>query len=70
MRVHVCVFTRARTHTLHTVYSSESRDREDTLGEPEEFKETRCQDTQICVCVRSAHVYIYAGRSAPIKHTR
>ena len=55
--------TRTHIHTARRGYSKcEPRGRDGTLGEPGESRWTKTQDKYICICVRSTHVYINAGR--------
>jgi len=59
--VRVCIRTHA--HALHVGYSDVSPGVWNRhLGEPEECRFTKFQDTYVCICVRNTHVYIYAGR--------
>jgi len=60
--VRVCICT--HTQTARGVLRCELRGRHETLGELEESRWTKSQDTFFCIhiCVRSTHVYMYAGR--------
>jgi len=58
----VCVYKHTHTHAAHVVLRREPRGWDETPGQPEESRWTNSQDTYIRICVRSIHVYIYAGR--------
>ena len=58
----VCVCVHVKTHSLHVGYSDVGPGHFESLKNLGESRWTESQDTFIRICVRSTHVYIYAGR--------
>ena len=58
----VCIRTNTHKHCTDGVFGCEPRNRNETLGGPEESRWTKSRHIYIHKCVQSTHVYVYARR--------
>ena len=58
----VCIYAHTYTHCIDGVLGCEPMSRDETPGEPEEFRWTKSGLTYIRICVQSTHVYVYPAR--------